>query len=282
MGGAWIRALGTAIRGAAADAADAMFDRRCPGCGGPLDRGSLVCDACDAVIPRTGATLCLRCLRGDPPADSDRRVCVLHGAERLVLAGPRFEPPLDSILHAYKYDGARHLAAWIASLIPEPPGRGGSLGKEYILVPVPLHPARLAQRGFDQCAILAGQVSGRWGIPVVPALVRVRDGTPQARRPGSARRANLEGVFRLKLPSLVEGRAVLLLDDVATTGSTLLAAAAGLEEAGPTWILALSAAHAAAQVWPESAQDAEVAGRKRAVIKYHARQKGAGVREPWA
>jgi ComF family protein len=154
------------------------------------------------------------------------------------------------------------------------------LGKEYILVPVPLHPARLAQRGFDQCATLAGQVSARWGIPVVQALARARDGTPQASRPGSARRANLEGVFRLTLPSLVSGRAVLLLDDVATTGSTLLAAAAKLEEAGATWILALSAAHAAAPGWPESAQEAEVAGRQGAVIMYPARQKGAGIRAP--
>lgn len=266
MGGGWVRALGAALRDAAADAADAVFDRRCPGCGGPLDRGVLVCDACDAAIPRTGGTLCLRCLRGDPPAGSDHRVCARHGAERLLLAGPRFEPPLDHILHAFKYEGARQLAAWIASLIPEPPGREGALGREYVLVPVPLHPARLAQRGFDQCAMLAGHVSRAWGIPVVPALARSRDGTPQARRPGPARRANLEGVFRLAQPSLVAGRAVLLLDDVATTGSTLLAAAAALQEAGPTWILALSAAHAAAPGWPESAQQAEVAGHGAPVI----------------
>ncbi len=276
----WERTIRAVLQHGADDALDAVFDARCPGCGGPIDRASRVCDACDAAIARTGRTLCLRCLRGDPAPESAQRICARHGPERLLLAGPRFEPPLDRIFHAFKYDGAWRLSAWLASLLPEPPGRDGALWKEYVLVPVPLHPARLAKRGFDQCALLAGEASRSWGIPIVSALARVRDGIPQARRAGPARRANLAGDFRLAEPALVAGRAVLLLDDVATTGSTLLAAADALEEAAPTWILGICAAHAGDPAGAESAPDAAVAGSEDRVLEYHARQIGAGLRPP--
>ncbi len=278
--GRWLRA---ARRGAArfgADLLDAALDRTCPGCGGALERGAAVCDACDAAIPRSGSTLCLRCLRGDPAAEPPHRVCPRHGPGRLLLCGPRYAPPLDRILHAFKYEGAWRLAPWLSSLLPEPPGRDGSLWREYVIVPVPLHPARLAARGFDQCALLAAEVSRRWGVPVVPALARATDDTPQARRRGAARRAALHGSFRLAQPALVADRAVLLLDDVATTGSTLLAAADALEEARPTWILSLAAAHGGDPEGPESGSDVSVAGAGAPVVESSAWRRGAERRSP--
>jgi ComF family protein len=242
--GRWIGVARAHARDLGADLFDALLDRTCPGCGGAIPRGREVCDACDAAVPRSGSALCLRCLRGDPPvAAGPERACGAHGAGRLLLAGPLFEPPLDRIVRSYKYDGVSRLAAWVASLVPEPPELRGPLGPTYALVPVPLHPSRLAHRGFDQTLLLAHTLSRRWGVPVVSALRRVEDTAPQARLTGEARRRNLAAAFRLAEPVVVRGRALLLLDDVATTGSTLLAAAEALEPADPAWILALSATH---------------------------------------
>ena len=230
------------------DALDAILDRRCPGCAGRIPRAREVCDACEARIPRSGSVLCLACLHGDPRAESiSEGACARHGSTRLAIAGPHYEPTLERILHAYKYEGAHRLARWIAELLPEPPGKGTAAWREYLLVPIPLHPARRATRGFDQALLLAEIVSVRWGIPVTRLLERIRDHEPQARLDGERRRENVRGAFRATKPSLAQKRPILLVDDVVTTGSTLLEAALALEEAGASWILALTAAHGGAE-----------------------------------
>jgi ComF family protein len=194
-------------------------------------------------VGRSGTALCLRCLSGEPARDEVLRGCPRHGESRLLLAGPAFLSPLDRILHSFKYEGGSALAPWVASLLPEPPGLREDLGREYLLVPVSLHSHRRARRGFDQAALIAHDASARWGIPVVEALVRVRDHEPQARLDPERRRSNVAGAFRARLGNAVLGRSVLLVDDVATTGATLLAAAAALEAAGARWILSLTASH---------------------------------------
>jgi ComF family protein len=228
------------------DLCDALLDRRCPGCGGSAPRRSALCATCDERVDRTGIALCLRCLHGDAPSTGVERVCPAHGSTRLLLAGPPHEPPLDRIIHTFKYEGGTALTRWLASLLPLPPGLGTGIGREYALVPVPLHPARRARRGYDQAALLARAASERWGVPVIEALARTRDHEPQARLDAGRRRENVRGAFRATLPAALEGRPVLLVDDVATTGSTLLEAAEALEQAGASWVLSLAAAHGGA------------------------------------
>ncbi len=232
-----------AIRAGFTDLCDMLLDRRCPGCGGRAPRDAQVCRACDGLVGRTGIALCLRCLHGDASSPRVGRVCASHGSARLLLAGPSFEPPLDRLIHAFKYEGASALAPWVASLLPEPPGLSEGIGREYVLVPIPLHPARRAWRGYDQASLLAHDASARWGVPVVDALIRARDHEPQARLDPERRRTNVSGAFRAVRGTVIAGRPVLLVDDVATTGSTLLAAAEALEGAGASWILSLSASH---------------------------------------
>ena len=229
------------------DLVDVLLDRRCPGCAERAPRGRDVCDACDARIPRTGSALCLACLRGDPPGSgASPGACSAHGSTHLALAGPAYEPTLERILHAFKYEGAWRLGRWLAELLPEPPDLDGPIGREYVLVPVPLHPARRSKRGFDQAHLLAEAVSARWGVPLVPALERVRNHEPQARLSGELRRSNVHGAFRATRPRLIRSRPVLLVDDVVTTGSTMLEAAAALESAGAAWVLGLAACHGGA------------------------------------
>jgi len=246
------------------DLIDSLSDRRCPGCMGRVPREREVCEACDAMVARSGSVLCLHCLHEDAPDPAGPiGACPAHGSRRLALAGPRYEPPLDRLLVAFKYDGARRLASWIASLLPEPPDRPGAVGRESVLVPVPLHPARRARRGFDQALLLAEDASLRWGIPVVHALERIRDHEPQARLDPARRRANVRGAFRVVRPTLVRERPILLVDDVVTTGSTLLEAAAALEGAGAAWILGLAPTHGGLAEGPEPVSQGAVAGQQR-------------------
>lgn len=253
------------------DLVDALLGRSCPGCAGPAPRRGPVCDACDALVPRSGSVHCLLCMRetatrADAPAEPQgptgaERICPRHGADRILLAGPRYAPPLDRVIHAFKYAGVRELGAWVASLLPEPPARAEPIWREYALVPVPLHPARRAWRGFDQSRLLARLAGRAWGIPVLDALTRARDHPPQARLPRPERPGNVQGAFGV-LPTFapaVRDRPILLVDDVATTGSTLLEAAEALETLNPAWILAISASHGGPDSSPEPSLQVEVA-----------------------
>jgi len=106
-----------------------------------------------------------------------------------------------------------------------------------VVVPVPLHPARLAERGFNQSALIAAPVARRFGAPLWPsALARVRDTAPQATLPRRARLANVADAFVARQPEHVLGRSVLLVDDVWTTGATIEACENALLGAGATQV----------------------------------------------
>jgi len=255
------------VEESAADLLDAVTDRRCAGCRGPAERRQLVCAGCDAAIGRLGTVLCLRCLHGGGEGDTAQAAapgegaCPRHGSDRLLLAGPAYEAPLDAIVRAFKYEGHSHLAPWIASLVPIPPALREPFGREALLVPVPLHPARRASRGFDQAQLLAECLGCWWGVPVETLLERRRETRPQARLDSTARRGNLDGAFRLRrsAEALARGRPLLLVDDVSTTGATLLSAARTLEQASPSWILSLTAAHGGDPEGAQSMAHAKVA-----------------------
>ena len=104
---------------------------------------------------------------------------------------------------------------------------------ETIVVPVPLHPTRLAERGFNQSALLARRVARCLGAPMVArALTRTRETRQQATLDRAARAENVESAFRVRLRARIEGRAILLVDDVMTTGATLSACEMALAAAG--------------------------------------------------
>ena len=106
-------------------------------------------------------------------------------------------------------------------------------------VPVPLHPSRRRERGFDQASDLARHV----GLPVVHALRRIRPTAVQASLPAARRHGNVRGAFAARSAvATLNGRSVVLVDDVSTTGATLEACARALAEAGVREVRALTAA----------------------------------------
>lgn len=102
-----------------------------------------------------------------------------------------------------------------------------------MLVPVPLHPRRRRERGFNQSELLAREIARRTGTLVVPgALVRRQDTRPQTGLSAAARRANVKDAFAVRQRARIAGRCVVLIDDVFTTGATAQACARVLREAG--------------------------------------------------
>jgi ComF family protein len=184
-----------------------------------------------------------------------RQCTVCHGWPEGVLSQVRAVGPYDGVLkdlvHALKYGARRSLAARLGPLLRD--AAGTLLEDADAAVPVPLHTTRQWTRGFNQADLLARTL----GPPVWPILRRSRATRPQAGLSAAARRRNMAGAFRVRrLPAWrrqAAGRTLVLVDDVSTTGETLLACAAALREAGAADVRAVVSArtvleHGAASV----------------------------------
>jgi ComF family protein len=218
----------------------------CASCDVLLDRPTrgAVCDRCwESVRPLT-PPLCDRC--GDPLA-AWRAISIplalcprCRRAKRLVdrarAIGP-YDGALRAIVHAMKYEGRRSLARPLGALMRQ---RGADvLHGAGCVVPVPLHPSRRRERGFNQAADLARHL----GLPVVAALQRVRATPTQTGLPAAQRHRNMREAFGLtRAGGTLAGVTVVLVDDVSTTGATLEACARVLREAGVAEVRALTAA----------------------------------------
>jgi ComF family protein len=152
-----------------------------------------------------------------------------------------YEGRLRDILHALKYDGRRSVAPRLAEMMA---AAGASiLGADTIVVPVPLHRRRQRSRGFNQAESLASGL----GRPVHRALRRTRWTRPQVELPAAWRGQNVKGAFAVRRAyrRALRDQAIVLVDDVMTTGATLDACARVLVDAGARDVRALTAARVA-------------------------------------
>ncbi len=190
----------------------------CPACATLMQQDrSPRCPVC--ALP-SGGGLCEDCQRKPPPFDA-------------TCAGIGFEPGVRHLIHALKY---RHdtavldalCAPLLAAIVGEPIVPGS------VLLPMPLHPSRLRERGFNQAALIAAVLARHTGLIVMPNLVRrVRADAAQVTQTAAARRRVLRAAF--VAPAPVPAR-VIVVDDVMTTGSSAAAVAAVLKAAGAEWV----------------------------------------------
>ncbi len=153
-----------------------------------------------------------------------------------------FEGPLREAIHQLKYKGRTSLArplgqymgqAWQARPLPAD-----------LIVPVPLHPARLRERGYNQATLLADRLARATGLALEErGLQRVRATSPQVDLNAAERKANVQGAFQAE-PSRVRGHTIVVVDDVCTTGATLEACSLALQEAGAQRVYAMTLARA--------------------------------------
>jgi ComF family protein len=154
-----------------------------------------------------------------------------------------FSGPVRAALHRLKYAGEKRLAMPLGEALAarwRAAGRGGDL-----LVPVPVHAERARLRGYDQAVLLAAAASDRLALPCRNVLERTRRTRPQFELGRRARRSNVDGAFALRRAGdadAVRGRWPILVDDVATTGSTLVACAEALYAAGAVAVSAVTVA----------------------------------------
>lgn len=187
------------------------------------------CAACDLRVPRR-ATFCPSCAVTVEPAEAWSR----KGG---CLAAFEYGGAMATAIARLKYEDRPDLASRFApSLLATARPLRGAVD---LVVPVPLHPRRLASRGYNQSALLATPVARDLAVRLSPrGLVRLRDTPRQTALDRATRLANVHRAFRARDPS-VSGSRVLLVDDVRTTGATLEDCAAALHEAGARQVLAL-------------------------------------------
>lgn len=210
-------------------------------------------------IPIAGTAACARC--GDPlpepAAGQEAALCrpcrsVPPDFERAVAYGP-YESRMRAAIHALKYDrmypAARRMGAMLAQAIAR---LAGEASHELLVVPVPLHRAKLAERGFNQARVLAAHALRAlrrshpdWKLTLAPStLMRLRPTSSQAGLTTIQRRRNVRGAFQVSDRAAVKGRHILLVDDILTTGATARAASTALKRAGAAtvWVATLARA----------------------------------------
>jgi ComF family protein len=228
---AWAQGLGQALLPARCLVCGERGDGRqdlCRDCRAALPWNRQACARCALPLP-AAAPACGRCLRLPPPFDASR-------------AAFRYGFPLDRLLPRLKFHGdlaaGRLLAELCAEALADAP-------RPELLMPVPLHPARLRQRGYDQALELARPVARALGVPLcTDRLHRQRATAAQSELGAAARRRNVRDAFALRPGSLPTHVAVF--DDVMTTGATLAECCRTLRRAGVARVEAWAVARAPA------------------------------------
>jgi ComF family protein len=225
----------TKLRGAALNL---LFPQFCVGCG---KEGSFLCDSCLQSLPRIEPPVCSRC--GRPQTEGELcRNCRDWQADIDGIRAPfRFDGVIRTAIHRLKYSNLRAIAPALAQLMSEYLVNN-PLDSD-VLIPVPLHDKRLRERGYNQSALLAKELGALMNLPVdETSLIREKYVLPQAKTTSvEERRANVAGVFSCKGDGL-QGKRVLLIDDVATSGATMNACASVLKSAGALSVWGLSLA----------------------------------------
>ena len=221
---------------------DFLFPPICLGCDKEIETG-LICYQCANQISTSALGVCARC--GYPlkyyESCKNCRTDVILPRTR-ALGG--YTEPFSPLIHALKYQGKQSLAKIFSK------GLTGLLNSDPILkqadaiIPIPLHPARQRERGYNQTELLGLELSRQTCIPIINALKRKKNTKSQTTLNPAKRQENMRGAFVVKNSSLVLNKKVILIDDVMTSGATISSAAQTLLNAGVYEVYGLVVARA--------------------------------------
>ncbi len=219
-----------------------LYPARCFGCSAKVDSPGL-CAACEAELRPVRPPFCDTC--GEPVSGEiygDVRCTNCSGREfgyGFAIAGYLATGPLRQVIHDFKYHRRLAVRATLARLAEaafDDPRLRGPEAADWVVVPVPLHPRRQRERGYNQAAEVAALLARSLGLGYCEALARTRYTSAQARLVRDERLANLSEAFALdpspEVRTRIDGAPVVLFDDVFTTGATADACARVLRDHG--------------------------------------------------
>ncbi len=217
---------------------DLLFPRCCGGCGGAAEPGGgHFCWDCRTSLRVIGDPLCARC--GNPV---EGRIDHVYECFHCVETSPRFdrarsalrfEGAITAMIHDFKYHQALWLQEELTDLLQACVNTHYAGQAFDAVCPVPLHPTRQRERGYNQAALLAGSLARRLKLPVRRrGLVRCRNTGTQTHLTARERLSNVKGAFNVRNAPSWRGLRLLLVDDVMTTGATVSACAGILKDAG--------------------------------------------------
>jgi ComF family protein len=226
---------------------DLVFPPLCPGCRDLLCRpgDTKLCSSCQASLPLKALHSCAGC--GRAPAEGPLDFCPLcRGTlcrDGLLALGP-FQDLLRDLVHAFKYGADLGAGSLLGGLLAQRVRRELQ-GSCDVVIPVPLHARRLRSRGFNQAALLSRRISRVTGWTLQARLLERRiDTRPLTGLDQDERRRQVKGAIGLRRAGVLGGRAVLLVDDVVTTGATAEACCRVLKEAGAARVIVAAVARA--------------------------------------
>ena len=227
---------------------DLIFPRVCGGCGGRADDLSgHLCWDCQAQLPFIHPPFCAHC--GDPVEGRVDEAFTCHSCDDLQPAFDyarsvlRYRGPVQRLIQDFKYHAAHWLAPDLVRLLAAGLQTVPEFGEPDVICCVPLHRVRQRMRGYNQAALLAHGLARSIDKPFINnVLERNRQTGTQTHLTAHERVANVRGAFGIRRPALVEGRAILLVDDVMTTGATVSECARVLKAAGVVRVNVLTVA----------------------------------------
>jgi ComF family protein len=230
---------------------DLIFSPHCMICGKRIEdtRENWICPACLSQVAYISSPFCPRCGLPFVPETGSNHFCQVcltsspfFGTARAL---GKYEEGLKEAITKFKYQEKIILGENLGRLMAEILYPDLIPGTYDLFVPVPLHPKRLRERGFNQAAVLASQLSRWYQVPLDPLnLRRNRPTESQIHLDFKERRKNVKGAFSVKHEAKVNGKSILLIDDVYTSGATVNECAKVLRKAGAERVDVLTLARA--------------------------------------
>ena len=197
------------------------------------------CILCEAKLEPENKLVCTNCWE----RLGDSSTIETFISEQRILALYPYSTDVRKIIHNLKYRYKTHLAVNLGSSIGKIINEDKNIRKWDLLIPIPLHKVKQRSRGFNQSELIAGAITEVCSIEKDDSiLIRHRYTRNQAALPMKERAANVKGAFSVVDKSKIEGKKIILVDDVITTGSTMLECIKTLKEASAKEVVALSVA----------------------------------------
>ena len=218
---------------------DLLFPPRCLHCQahlGKSEKDSWLCLTCENHIIIYTTIFCSVCGARLP---ENKKICH-KSSSYLLAAATKYDGSIRSLIRQFKYHGWPSLSKKIRKYLEKYIKNSGLTAKNYLVVPVPLHPDKLKERSFNQAELLSVEIADLLGLKMnKDILIRTKKTSAQAElKDYEKRKDNLAGAFAVKNPEQIAGKNLILVDDVFTSGATMNEAVRALRLAGAKKIIA--------------------------------------------